>query len=73
MKDLQYYLIVIPAALIAAGYHLRYGLESYGIARYAASGAPASECVDCGLCEERCPYHLPVRQMLKNVVKVFGK
>ena len=65
--------IGIPAALVAEGYHLRYGLESYAMARYEASGAAASNCVDCGLCEERCPYHLPIRQMLKRVVETFGK
>ncbi len=65
--------IGIPAALIAEGYALRYGLRSYAEARYAASGAPASDCVDCGLCEERCPYHLPIRQMLKRVANTFGK
>ena len=65
--------IGIPAALIAEGYSLRYGLQSYAEQRYAASGAPASSCVDCGLCEERCPYHLPIRQMLKRVVQTFGK
>lgn len=65
--------IGIPAALIAEGYSLRYGLQTYAEQRYAASGNPASTCVDCGLCEERCPYHLPIRQMLKRVVKTFGK
>lgn len=65
--------IGIPGALVAEGYHLRYGLQSYAEKRYEASGAPASSCVDCGLCEERCPYHLPIRQMLKRVVQTFGK
>ena len=65
--------IGIPAALVAQGYHLRYNLQSYAMARYEASGAPASSCVDCGLCEDRCPYHLPIRQMLKKVVETFGK
>ena len=65
--------IGIPAALIAEGYSLRYGLRTYAEQRYAASGAPASSCVDCGLCEERCPYHLPIRQMLKRVAQTFGK
>ena len=65
--------IGIPAALVAEGYHLRYNLQDYAKARYEASGAPASSCVDCGLCEERCPYNLPIRQMLQHVVSTFGK
>ena len=65
--------IGIPGALVAEGYALRYNLRSYGEKRYEASGTPASECVECGLCEERCPYHLPIRQMMKHLVQTFGK
>lgn len=65
--------IGIPSAFVAEGYYTRYGLQDYGKDKYEASGAPASSCIDCGLCEERCPYHLPIRQMLKKVASVFGK
>lgn len=65
--------IGISNVFIAEGYYSRYGLLDYGKAKYEMSGAPASSCVDCGLCEQRCPYHLPIRQMLKHAVTVFGK
>jgi len=26
----------------------------------------ATECSDCGECEQRCPYHLPIRKLLKE-------
>ncbi len=31
----------------------------------------AAKCVDCGKCEERCPYKLPIRQVLKERVIWF--
>lgn len=65
--------IGISNVFVAEGYYSRYGLKSYGMSKYESSGAPASSCIDCGLCEERCPYHLPIRQMLKAAVAVFGK
>ena len=65
--------INISGAFLFEGYYNRYGLQEWAAGRYMAMPATASDCVDCGLCEERCPYHLPIRQMLKKVEKVFGK
>ena len=65
--------INISGAFLFEGYHNRYGLQGWAKDRYLALPKTASDCVDCGLCEERCPYHLPIRQMLKNVANVFGK
>lgn len=31
----------------------------------------ASECIECGLCEEACPQHLSIRELLKQVVTEF--
>ena len=28
----------------------------------------AVDCTECGDCEERCPYHLPIREMMKEMV-----
>ena len=33
----------------------------------------AGACVECGLCETRCPYQLPIREMLKNAVAKLGE
>jgi len=33
----------------------------------------ATECTNCGLCEERCPYQLPIREMIsENVANYPG-
>lgn len=33
----------------------------------------ASDCIGCGKCEAACPQHLPIRKLLKDVAKEFGK
>ena len=33
----------------------------------------ASACVGCGVCETRCPYNLPIREMLKKAAEHFGE
>ena len=65
--------IDIPNNFVFHGYLSRYGLEDWARGRYGAMAAHASDCVECGACEERCPYQLPIRQMLKKVAADFGK
>ena len=31
----------------------------------------AANCTECGECEERCPYHLPIREMIADHVKGY--
>lgn len=65
--------ISIPNAFLFHGYLSRYGLADWARSRYEAMPAKAGDCVECGACEERCPYQLPIREMLKKVAADFGK
>ena len=65
--------INIPNMFIFHGYLSRYGLGGWAKERYDAMPATAGDCVDCGACEGRCPYSLPIRGMLKRVAEDFGK
>lgn len=40
---------------------------------YTKNRGKASECIKCGKCEHACPQHLPIRQYLNDVAKVFEK
>lgn len=33
----------------------------------------ASNCIKCGKCEEACPQHLPVMQIMDEIVEAFGR
>ena len=64
--------ISIPSACLFHGYLSRYGLADWAKSRYHAMTAKAGDCVECGACEERCPYNLPIREMLKKTAADFG-
>ena len=36
-------------------------------------GTRAGDCIRCGKCEQICPQHLPIRDLLQEAVKEFGK
>lgn len=64
--------IQIPNVFLMQGYLERYGLADWAKARYNAMPVKASACVQCGACETRCPYQLPIRAMLKKAAAEFG-
>ena len=65
--------INISGAFLFDGYLQRYGLGEWAKSRYATMPVKASACIGCGACEDRCPYNLPIRQMLKTVAEHFGE
>ena len=65
--------ISIYTQFLLEGYYTRYDLKDWAIARYTAQEKNASDCIGCGVCETRCPYNLPIRDMMRKVAKVFEK
>ena len=65
--------ISIPSVFLFDGYLSRYGLADWAKDRYATLPKKASDCIGCGACEGRCPYNLPIRQMMKAAAAHFGE
>ena len=65
--------IQIPNCFLFQGYLNRYGLEGWAHERYNTLPVKAGAGIECGACETRCPYQLPIRQMLKKVAADFGE
>ena len=65
--------INIPNMFVFEGYLERYGLADWAKGRYDTQAKTASDCIGCGICETRCPYSLPIREMLKHTAASFGK
>ena len=58
--------INITLTLLFAAYSKRYGLKEWARERYAAMPVKADVCEECGKCEAKCPYGLPVIDMLRE-------
>lgn len=63
----------IPKNFELMNIHKIYGLTEYAKKEYTLfgtdqwhSGKAANECVDCGVCETKCPQHLEIRKQLKE-------
>lgn len=65
--------INIPSVFLFQGYLDRYGLGDWARDRYSTIPVKASACIQCGACEPRCPYNLPIREMLKDAANKFGE
>ena len=65
--------INIPMIFLIEGYFSRYNLKEWAETRYRNLEKKASDCIECGVCETRCPYNLPIRQMMQNAKEVFGE
>lgn len=64
--------IDIPQMFIFHLQYTRYDLKTAVPERYQGAKVKASACVECGECEARCPYNLPIRERMKQVAKDLG-
>ncbi len=64
--------IDIPSSFLMVNYLRKYDLADWARTRYEGMAHHAGECVGCGACESRCPYELPIREMLQGVAAQFG-
>lgn len=39
---------------------------------YAVLKHTAQDCIACGACEARCPFHVAIRENMKAAVQIFG-
>lgn len=69
----------IPLNFQIMNYHRVYQLTDYAREQYSQigtvdhmKGKNASACVDCGLCEEKCPQKLEIRRQLKETAQTLG-
>ena len=65
--------IDIPSVFLFSGYKERYNLATWAEERYHTMKSSAKDCTECGACEAKCPYDLPIRKMLKNARKTFNE
>jgi predicted aldo/keto reductase-like oxidoreductase len=70
--------INIPEVFTMMNYHRVYGITDYAKKNYAMIGKTpwmqfkdASACVECGVCEDKCPQKLPIRRQLKETHKAL--
>ena len=63
--------INIPFSFLVEGYFSRYNLKEWAVSRYQSMKVKPSACIECGICETKCPYNVPIRRKLKEVVKVL--
>jgi len=70
--------IEIPKIFLAYTYHNVYGMKELAkktwqnyVNNEKKPGCTSADCVDCGLCEEKCPQHLKIRELLKKVEPIL--
>ncbi|HGJ65168.1 TPA: aldo/keto reductase [bacterium] len=62
----------IPTIFIYYKHYTRFGAHEVSRQRYASLKVKVNACIECGKCEERCPYELPIRELLKTAESILA-
>lgn len=65
--------ISIPNIWLLEGYYSRYDLKDWAKDRYNALSVKGDSCIECKQCEEKCPYNLPICDMVKKTHLLLNK
>jgi predicted aldo/keto reductase-like oxidoreductase len=65
--------IDIAAILRFYASYTTYGLKNWAKKLYSGLEVDAADCTECGACEPKCPYNLPVMSMLKDAHACLGQ
>jgi predicted aldo/keto reductase-like oxidoreductase len=60
----------IPLLLLIEAYYTRYELRDWALERLAPLEQQYEDCLACGECVERCPYDLPVPELMEAAAKI---
>lgn len=56
----------IPFLLLIEAYYSRYDLRDWALSRLKTLEKKYADCTACGICVERCPYDLPVPELMER-------
>jgi uncharacterized protein len=69
----------IPLNFQIMNHHRVYGITDYAKDQYRQigtnewmKGKKAEDCIECGICEEKCPQKIQIRKQLKETAEVLG-
>ena len=65
--------ININMCFLMNNYLHKYNLVEWARERYEALPLHAGDCIGCRVCESRCPYNLPISEMMRDIARDFGK
>jgi uncharacterized protein len=61
----------IPVLLLLQRYYTLYDLKEWALERLATQQHTYKDCLQCGTCESRCPYELPIQDMMQEGARLM--